>query len=43
MTKGMKNQDQLLEKVQKGLADNMKTMAVNIKSLEARFDKAKLK
>ena len=43
MTKGMKNQDQLLEKVQKGLADNMKTMAANIKSLEARFDKAKLK
>jgi|EP01049_Picozoa_sp_SAG25_P001315 type VI protein secretion system component VasK len=40
---GLKSQDALLRQVQASLQENIKTMSGNIKALEARFDKAKLK
>lgn len=43
LSKTCTEQDALIKKLQETLASNMKTMAANIKSLEGRFDKAKLK
>ena len=43
MGTAMQSQDALLKQVQESLADNMSTMSANLKVLEERFKKAKIK
>ena len=43
MGTAMQSQDALLKQVQESLADNMSTMSANLRTLEERFKKAKIK